>query len=149
MAECYECGAGVPSGHGYRREVYTGHSTRIYHGRRVSGSTGSKYGIRTLCASCAIELDKRRTNRRLFWAAAVLGLILLAALSHDDSSSRTTTSAASIAGPASAPSVVDLAASRKEARILARHRAKRLEGLKRASKKSPEKDRDTGAGEPP
>jgi len=29
MAECYRCGRLVPRGHGYRREVYTGHSNRL------------------------------------------------------------------------------------------------------------------------
>src|ERR1700687_2206154 len=96
MAECYNCGTAVPRGQGYRREVYTGHSSRIYWGRRVSGSGGSRFGVRTVCGRCAGNIDKRKSrNRRLFWGT-VGGLLLLGALSHNDSQPPPKVSAAAI-----------------------------------------------------
>jgi hypothetical protein len=77
MAECYRCGGFVPRGQGYRREVYTGHSNRLYFGRRVSGSTGNRYGVRTICASCASDLDRRKRHVAFFWLAVVGGIYLL------------------------------------------------------------------------
>jgi hypothetical protein len=122
MADCYNCGANVPKGQGYRREVYTGHSTRIYYGRRLSGSSGSRYGVRTLCKSCAVRFDKRRTNRALLTAGIVLALILWGAFSsHDNDSSHTATTSASVAGVSS--SSVD--PSRKDSGVPAKNHLKR------------------------
>jgi hypothetical protein len=77
MADCYRCGTFIPRGQGYRREVYTGHSNRIYFGRRISGSTGNRYGVRTICATCAVNFDRSKRNVALFWLAVVGGFFLL------------------------------------------------------------------------
>jgi hypothetical protein len=71
MHECYKCGCVVPSGAGLRREVKTGHSNRIYVSRRVSSSSGSSYGMRTLCARCARDFDAGKRVR------AIVGVIVL------------------------------------------------------------------------
>jgi hypothetical protein len=121
MAECYNCGADVPKGQGYRREVYTGHSTRMYYGRRVSGSTGRRYGMHTLCQSCADRFDKRRTNRALLVAGIVLALILAGAFSsHDNGSSNPTATSAFAGGSSSSvdPSKEHLKRRRSQGRVL-------------------------------
>ena len=122
MAECYNCGANVPKGQGYRREVYTGHTTRMYYGRRVSGSSGRRYGIHTLCQSCAVGFDKRRTNRRLLTAGIVLALILAGAFSSkDNGSSHPSATSASMAGGSSStvdPSKVHSKRHRTHGRVL-------------------------------
>jgi len=65
MQHCYLCGVGIP-GDGYRREVETGSSrwSSVGWSRRGSYRTGSgtRYGLRTLCASCAEEVDRRNRN---------------------------------------------------------------------------------------
>lgn len=71
MATCYLCGISVANGTGYRRRVYTGDSSRIYFGRRVSTSFGQQHGPRTLCHECAIQHD--RENK--FKAKVVLWLV--------------------------------------------------------------------------
>jgi hypothetical protein len=102
MAECYTCGANVPKGQGYRREVYTGHSTGTYYGRRLSMSSRTRYGMHTLCESCAVRFDKRRTSRALWAVGIVLALILIGALSpHNDSSSHPAATSASMTGGSS------------------------------------------------
>lgn len=58
MGECYNCGAYIPRGEGYRRQVYTGSSARIYVGKLRGGSYGQSYGPRTVCATCAKISDK-------------------------------------------------------------------------------------------
>lgn len=55
---CYLCGTYVANGAGYRRRVYTGDTSRIYFGKRVSSSFGKHYGPRTLCYECAKQHDK-------------------------------------------------------------------------------------------
>lgn len=62
MADCYLCGAYIPRGQGYRRNVQTGTSHRIYVGRRPGGSTGVQYGTRTLCHTCARVQDEQRSG---------------------------------------------------------------------------------------
>jgi len=58
MASCYVCGCSVPAGEGYRRQVKTGNSKGYIIGRSVSTSIRTHYGVRTLCHSCAEEMDK-------------------------------------------------------------------------------------------
>lgn len=65
MADCYLCGAYIPRGQGYRRNVQTGTSHRIYVGRRPGGSTGVQYGTRTLCHTCARIQDEQRSGGSL------------------------------------------------------------------------------------
>lgn len=62
MADCYLCGAYIPRGQGYRRNVQTGTSHRIYVGRWTGGSTGVNYGSRTLCHTCARIQDEQRAG---------------------------------------------------------------------------------------
>jgi hypothetical protein len=71
MAECFNCGTVIPKGEAYRREVYTGHYNRVYFGRRLSGSAGNRYAIRSLCADCAHKLDNRKANHLLIGLGVV------------------------------------------------------------------------------
>ena len=62
MANCYHCGIKIESGEGYRRQVLTSQSARIYFSKRSGGSYGQSYGLRTLCANCATRLDEHLKN---------------------------------------------------------------------------------------
>ena len=93
MPSCYFCGCALNNGEGFRRKVLTGESARIYVSKRGGGSYGQTYSLRTLCRSCAEQLDER--NKNLNWilpVSCVVGLIgaLLAvrwAVSSDSSAS--------------------------------------------------------------
>lgn len=58
MATCYHCAAYIAPGQGYRREVTTGRQSRTWVSSRPGGSYGVSSGLRTLCASCAHQLDQ-------------------------------------------------------------------------------------------
>lgn len=76
MANCYLCGAPVKNGEGYRRNVLTSQSVRVYFSRRGGGSYGQSYGLRTLCHACAAATDKKNGN--LNWQiplSAFMGLV--------------------------------------------------------------------------
>jgi hypothetical protein len=94
MAECYKCGAYVARGQGYRREVYTGHSTRFYMGRGSSTSTARRYGIHTLCEECAHRGD----TGKVLGAVAIAAFILFAVISGGSNSTKTTTTSATASG---------------------------------------------------
>ncbi len=84
MAYCYNCGANISNREGYRREVYTGSSARVYFSKRMSSSYGAHYGVRTVCKSCAKRIDESNKNARiifllLFW---IIGIITSAVLDH-------------------------------------------------------------------
>lgn len=64
MASCYLCAAHIPPGQRYRREVMTSQSSRVYFSKRGGGSYGQTHALRTLCSSCAAELDRRREGQR-------------------------------------------------------------------------------------
>lgn len=63
MPDCYLCGAYIKRGAGYRREVQTGRSVRVYATRRGGSSFGSSFGTRTVCRYCAEVLDRSREGR--------------------------------------------------------------------------------------
>lgn len=72
MAECYICGAYIPRGEGYRRQVHTGSSARVYVGRLRGGSYGQSYGPRTVCSTCAKISDRSSGDgflRAIFYIA--------------------------------------------------------------------------------
>ena len=73
MATCYRCGAPNAT---YRREVYIGHSNRIYFGRRISSSRSSSYGIRSVCQNCATEIDKQSSTMTIIIVCVVIVIIL-------------------------------------------------------------------------
>ena len=73
MASCYHCGINIRNGEGYRRQVLTGQSARVYFTKRGGGSYGQSYGLRTLCASCTQRLDQG--NKALTWKLPVSLLI--------------------------------------------------------------------------
>lgn len=87
MASCYLCGANVKNGEGYRRNVLTSQSVRVYFSKRGGGSYGQSYGLRTLCHACAAATDKRNSN--LNWQiplSAFMGLVgLVIAVRNRDS----------------------------------------------------------------
>jgi hypothetical protein len=94
MVECFECGASVPSGHGYRREVYTGHTSRSSFGQRYTTSRSRRYAVRTICSECAKRLDARKKLRFLVGVGVVGLLAIVGAVSHDDKSPRSDASSA-------------------------------------------------------
>ena len=76
MPSCYFCGCALNNGEGFRRKVLTSESARIYVSKRGGGSYGQTYALRTLCGSCAEQLDERGKN--LSWQlpiSIVAGLI--------------------------------------------------------------------------
>jgi len=96
MADCYNCGAAIPRGQGYRREVYTGHSSRFYYGRRFSASSGSSSGIRTICGECAQRMDDRKARNAVI--ALVAFVVFIAIGMHDKATNSKTTASADIVG---------------------------------------------------
>ena len=56
MRHCYLCDEPIANS-GFRRTVGTGRSSRISFGRRVSTSSTTRAGLRTLCAACAGRVD--------------------------------------------------------------------------------------------
>lgn len=58
MGSCYVCGAYVAPNEGYRRKVNTGDSFGLSFGKRITPSTRTYYGVRTLCAYCAKKHDE-------------------------------------------------------------------------------------------
>jgi hypothetical protein len=65
MPSCYICGCSIRNGEGFRRKVLTSESARVYFTRIGGGSYGQTYSLRTLCSSCATQLDGR--NKSLAW----------------------------------------------------------------------------------
>jgi hypothetical protein len=53
-------------------EVYTGHSDILYFGRHFSSSTGSRYGVRTVCANCVKSIDHSAAA-----GIAIFGILIL------------------------------------------------------------------------
>src|SRR5260221_14733596 len=96
MADCYNCGAAIARGQGYRREVYTGHSSRFYYGRRFSASSGSSYGMRTICGAWAQRMDERKVRSATI--ALVAFIVFIAIGMHDKASNPRTTTSADIVG---------------------------------------------------
>lgn len=74
MATCYICGKSHAE---YRRSVYTGNSNRIGVSTRgnVHTSTTAHYGIRCVCAKCALDIDYNNKRNAGTWGI-VLGSIL-------------------------------------------------------------------------
>jgi hypothetical protein len=94
MADCYNCGASIAAGHGYRREVCTGHSSRVYYGKRISASSGRICGMRTICGECAQQMADRRVRNATI--ALVAFVIFIALGLHDKASNPKTTVSADI-----------------------------------------------------
>lgn len=78
MADCYLCGAFIPRGQGYRRNVQTGTSHRVYYGRRPGGSSGVQYGTRTVCHTCAriMEAQNEGSGLRSFAFLCVCAILV-------------------------------------------------------------------------
>ena len=75
---CYLCGAYIANGTGYRRRVYTGDTSRVYFGKRVSSSFGRQYGPRTLCYECAIQHDKaNKLKTSIILGGLFIGLLVI------------------------------------------------------------------------
>jgi hypothetical protein len=77
MGSCYVCGAYVAPNEGYRRRVNTGNSYGLNFGKRVSSSTRTYYGDRTLCAYCAENHDKWEKIKGAFTLAVIVVVALL------------------------------------------------------------------------
>jgi hypothetical protein len=73
MTSCYHCGINIRNEDGYRRQVLTSQTARIYFTKRGGGSYGQSYGLRTLCASCAQHLDQ---NNKAFALKLPVSLII-------------------------------------------------------------------------
>jgi hypothetical protein len=102
MPECYSCGASIARGQGYRREVYTGHSSRVYYGRRFSGSSGNSYGMRTVCGECAKRMADRTVRNTTIALVAFFVFIALGLQGKNKASSRTPASADIVVVPSAA-----------------------------------------------
>ena len=78
MADCYLCGAFIPRGQGYRRNVQTGTFHRVYYGRRPGGSSGVQYGMRTVCHTCAriMEAQNEGSGLRSFAFLCVCAILV-------------------------------------------------------------------------
>lgn len=77
MASCYQCGR---SGADYRRNVVTGRSNTTYFGKRsTSYSTRTNTGLRTVCESCAFNIDKGHLIGRILglWLLNIVLVILI------------------------------------------------------------------------
>lgn len=72
MPECYLCGTYIKRGAGYRREVKTGRSVRVYATKRGGASFGSSFSTRTVCRLCAKILD--RTSEGWFFRSILFCL---------------------------------------------------------------------------
>jgi hypothetical protein len=77
MQHCAQCGAPI-TGHGFRREIYAGSSIRTTSGRRgISFSRTTRSAVRTVCPSCAQQIDHWR---RVKAVCALLGVAAFAIL---------------------------------------------------------------------
>jgi hypothetical protein len=85
MQHCYICGASIPGG-GYRRVVETGSSRRTYYGRRISWSRSRSEGLRTVCQSCAQQIDKQRRIGCFLQIVAVLFVVGFLAVGGNNNS---------------------------------------------------------------
>ncbi len=91
MPSCYLCGLNIPIGQGQRRSVHTGATISGFHlssnfplnwllnsliSKRPARLRNS-YSLRTVCPTCAVNLDAEERMRRkiLLWVAG--GAILL------------------------------------------------------------------------
>ena len=88
MATCYQCGVYIQNGTGYRRKVFTGDSHRIYFGKRISGSYGTYYGIRTLCGQCTEAHDKRERIKAIGFIVGIIVLVWVLFFSQPSKNTR-------------------------------------------------------------
>jgi hypothetical protein len=58
MPACYQCGADIPRGGGYRRVVWTGQTRGTSFGRSARRYSSNHYGPRTVCGGCAKQIDE-------------------------------------------------------------------------------------------
>jgi len=75
MATCYICGKSHAE---YRRSVHVGNSYRTgfsFRGR-VSSSTTSHYGVRSVCASCALSIDYNNRKNSGNWGWGIGGALI-------------------------------------------------------------------------
>ena len=74
MAACYHCGAG---GANYRRNVSTGSSFGTFVSKRSYGSSSrTYYGLRTVCESCAADVDRQNLIGRIITLSIVIIVML-------------------------------------------------------------------------
>ncbi len=73
MASCYICNASYAN---QRREIYTGQSRRINFGKRITFGKSNHYGMRTVCNSCAKEMDFSRNLKVVFWQILIILFLL-------------------------------------------------------------------------
>jgi hypothetical protein len=80
MATCYHCAAYIAPGEGVRREVTTSRQSRTWVSSRPGGSYGVTSGLRTLCASCAHQLDQSKEGGGVRGAVLLIGWAICALL---------------------------------------------------------------------
>jgi hypothetical protein len=80
MATCYHCAAHIAPGEGVRREVTTSRQSRTWVSSRPGGSYGVTSGLRTLCASCAHQLDQSKEGGGVRGAVLLVGWAICALL---------------------------------------------------------------------
>jgi hypothetical protein len=80
MATCYHCAAHIAPGEGVRRDVTTSRQSRTWVSSRPGGSYGVTSGLRTLCASCAHQLDQSKEGSGVRGAVLLIGWAISALL---------------------------------------------------------------------
>ena len=104
MKHCYRCGAEIRDG-GYRRVLQTGHSRRVYYGRRrTSVSHSSSEGLRTLCASCAESCDRKAAFEAKAKLVLFCGVAALLGIGYLNQSSKGQASLSVVQQDATSPS---------------------------------------------
>lgn len=75
MGTCYLCGKQHVD---YRRTVHTGRSNRIGYSSRgtMHTSNSNSYGLRTVCASCALSIDYQNKKNAGDWSIGLASIIV-------------------------------------------------------------------------
>ena len=79
MATCYICGKSHAE---YRRSVHVGNSNRvgITSRGRINSSTTAHYGVRSVCAKCALDIDYHKRKDAGNWGIGVGAFFVIFAI---------------------------------------------------------------------
>ena len=79
MPNCSNCGNYITVHGVYKRHIYVGRSNRSTYGKRSSFSTANHYRKRSVCRSCAEEIDRKNKRKRIisniFYLLILVGVI--------------------------------------------------------------------------
>ena len=78
MANCNSCGRYMrPTENVYKRQLYSGRSSRVYYGKRINFSTSNYYSMKSVCADCAEAIDKKSSLDAKITVRIILILIIV------------------------------------------------------------------------